>query len=103
MSDHGFCKHPVAFGLLLIGAPQPSGKKKSKGKKQEPDSFSQKYPNIADWVQDGWIEIGRSEYTTSKIRVLDEGGLVWEGGTRTRSIDAMLEEAEQAIIKWNGG
>jgi SWIM zinc finger len=103
MSDYGFCKHAVAFGLFLIDAPQPSGKKKSKGKKQEPDSFSQKYPNIADWVQDGWIEIGRGEYTTSTIRVLDEGGLVWEGGTRTRSIDAMLEEAEQAIIKWNGG
>ena len=103
MSDFGFCKHAVAFGLFLIDALPPSGKKKGNGKKPEPDSFRQKYPNIADWIQDGWIEIGRGEYTTSKIRVLNEGGLAWEGGTRTRSIDTMLQEAEQAIIKWNGG
>ena len=83
--------------------PRGLAKRRARAKKQEPDSFSRKYPNIAYWVQDGWIEIGRGEYTTSKIRVLDEGGLVWEGGTRTRSIDAMLEEAEQAIIKWKEG
>jgi hypothetical protein len=101
MSDYGFCKHAVAFGLFLIDAQRPSGKEKGKSKKQEPDSFSKKYPNIADWVQDGWIEIGRGEYTTSKIRIFDEGGLIWEGGTRTRSVDVMLEDAEQALIKWN--
>ncbi len=102
ISDYGFCKHAVAFALFLIDALPPSTKKPLKTGKREADSFSQKYPNLAKWVQSGWIEIGCSECTTSKIRVLDEGGLVWEGGTRTRSLDAMFKEAEQALIKWDG-
>jgi hypothetical protein len=34
------------------------------------------------------------------IRVLDEGGLIWEGGTRHKSMDAILQEAEDAIADW---
>jgi hypothetical protein len=34
------------------------------------------------------------------IRVLDEGGLVWEGGTRHKSVAGMLEEAEEAVKDW---
>ena len=40
--------------------------------------FEERYPNIAAWVQDGWIEIGHDSNSGSFIRVLDEGGLVWE-------------------------
>jgi len=29
--------------------------------------------------------------------VLDEGGLVWEGGTRHKSLDKILQETEDAI------
>ncbi len=103
MSDYSFCKHAVAFGLFLIDAPPPSDRKNAKSRKSEPDGFAKKYPNIAGWIADGWIEIGRDGYSTSMIRVLNEGGTVWEGGTRHRSIDKMLEEAEHAIIKWDGG
>jgi hypothetical protein len=53
-------------------------------------------------VQDSWIEIGRDGYSTSMIRVCDEGGTVWEGGTRHKSMDKILAEAEQAIAKWMG-
>jgi hypothetical protein len=37
-------------------------------------SFEQQYPHLAPWVQDGWIEIGRTDYDATFIRVLDEGG-----------------------------
>ncbi len=97
MSDHGFCKHAVALGLYLIDAPPPSAQKTVKTRKAEPDTFAEKYPNIAAWIKDGWIEIGRDGHSTSIIRVLDEGGLVWEGGTRHRSVDKILQEAEDAI------
>ena len=100
MSDYGFCKHAVALGLYLIDAPPPTDKKRTKNRKTDPDSFTEKYPNIAGWIKDGWIEIGRNGYSTSIIRVLDEGGLVWEGGTRHKSMDDILQEAENAISDW---
>ena len=100
MSDYGFCKHAVALGLHLINAPPPTAKKTAKAQNAMRDSFAEKYPNIAGWIKDGWIEIGRNGYSTSIIRVLDEGGLVWEGGTRHRSMDKILQEAEDAIADW---
>ena len=100
MSDYGFCKHAVALGLYLIKAPPPTDKKRTKSRTAESDSFTEKYPNIAGWIKDGWIEIGRNGYSTSIIRVLDEGGLVWEGGTRHKSMDKILQEAEDAIAHW---
>ena len=52
-------------------------------------------PHIAEWVQDhGWIEIGQDEHSTSFVRALDIGGLVWEGKTRYGSLD----EAFQYIL-----
>jgi hypothetical protein len=100
MSDYGSCKHAVALGLHLINAPPPAAKKTVTAQNAMRDSFSEKYPNIAGWIKDGWIEIGRNGYSTSIIRVLDEGGLVWEGGTRYRSMDQVLQEAEDAIADW---
>jgi SWIM zinc finger len=100
MSDHGFCKHAVALGLYLIDAPPPLTKRTVKTRKAEPDTFAEKYPNIAAWIKDGWIELGHDGHSTSIIRVLDEGGLVWEGGTRHKSVDKVLQEAEDAIADW---
>ena len=100
MSDYGFCKHAVALGLHLIKAPPPTAKKTAKAQNAPTDSFAGKYPNITGWIRDGWIEIGRNGYSTSIIRVLDAGGLVWEGGTRHRSMDEILQEAEDAIADW---
>ena len=97
MSDHGFCKHAVALGLHLINAPPPATKGTTRARRMVPDDFSGKYPNIAGWIKDGWIEIGRDGHSTSILRVLDEGGLVWEGGTRHKSMDGILQEAEDAI------
>ena len=43
-------------------------------------SFDHLYPNIAWWAQGGgWIELGRDDNSRSMIRVLDIGGMLWEG------------------------
>ena len=60
------------------------------------------YPNLAAWVLDGWLEVGYSDETTSFIRLLDEGGMVWEGANSYPTLDAALEDAEEAAKKWSG-
>ena len=66
------------------------------------ESFEERYPNIATWVQDGWIELGRDDYSRSFVRVLDIGGMVWEGEERYETVDEALAEAEAAIAAWLG-
>ncbi len=58
------------------------------------------YPCLAAWVLDGWLEVGHSDGANSFIRLLDEGGLVWEGKSTYPSLDAALEDAEEAAKKW---
>lgn len=60
-------------------------------------TFDEQYPNIAWWVQDGWIEIGQDEYSRSFIRVLDIGGLVWESKDSYETVAEALAEADKAI------
>ena len=59
--------------------------------------FDERFPNLAAWVQDGWIELGRDDFSHSFIRVLDIGGLVWEGEDEYESVDAALADAEAAL------
>lgn len=59
--------------------------------------FDAQYPNIAQWVQDGWIEMGQDEFSESFIRVLDAGGLVWESESTHKTVAAALAEADVAI------
>ena len=64
-------------------------------------SFEKSYPNIAYWVDAfGWIEIGADEYSSSFIRVLDEGGMVWESEDHYDSLDLALQATETAIGEW---
>lgn len=64
------------------------------------NNFDEQYANIVLWVQDGWIEIGRDDFSRSFIRVLDSGGLVWEGKTSYDTVAAALAEADAAIGRW---
>jgi len=64
-------------------------------------SFEEAYPAIAEWVDGrGWIEIGWTENTPSFIRALDEGGLVWEGKPKYKSLDDALRALENSLKKW---
>ncbi len=62
--------------------------------------FDEQYPTIAWWVQNGRIEIGQDEYGDSFIRVIDEGGTVWESDKIHETVAAALDEAEAAIRRW---
>ena len=59
--------------------------------------IAEQFPNVAGWIRDGWIELGPADWTRSFIRVLDEGGMVWEGRERYDSIEDAFAEAEAAI------
>jgi hypothetical protein len=65
-----------------------------------PDSLEARYPNIAAWVQDGWIEIGRDDYSRSFVRALDIGGMVWEGEAEYSTLYAALRALDAGIAAW---
>ena len=65
-------------------------------------TIEQTYLNVADWVQNGWIEIGYSDDVDSFIRVLDQGGTVWEGDDHYETLDQALAAADAAIAEWRG-
>jgi hypothetical protein len=65
------------------------------------EPFAQAYPHLARWVTtQGWIELGDDGMQPSRVRVLDEGGLIWAGGDARTPIDALLREAETAVARW---
>jgi len=64
------------------------------------NSFDETYPNITYWVRTfGWIEVGQDEYSTSVIRALNEGGLVWEGDDNYPSLDEAMQALEAALAE----
>jgi hypothetical protein len=73
---------------------------KRKRAEPPPDSFEARYPNIASWVQDGWIEIGRDDFSRSFVRALDIGGMVWEGAVEYTSLDEALQALDAGIAAW---
>ena len=79
---------------------QPDQKEEEGLPSTSPDSLllEQTYPHIAAWVDGGgWIELGQNEYSRSFIRILDIGGMFWEGTTRYRSLDSLFYDAETAL------
>ena len=64
------------------------------------DPFAGLYPNIAAWVLDGWIEMGRDDCNRSFVRALDIGGMIWEGEHAYESVDAALRALDEGIAKW---
>ena len=63
--------------------------------------FDDLYPNIAWWVDGrGWIKLGQDDYSRSMIRVLDIGGMLWEGKDTYQTIAEAMDEAEAFIGRW---
>lgn len=65
-----------------------------------PGPVTAAYPHIASWVRDGYVEIGRTDWTPSFVRALDEGGMIWEGAPRYRSLEAALQALDDGIAMW---
>ena len=67
-------------------------------------TLAKAYPNVAYWITGrGRIELGVEYYSESIIRVIDEGGLVWEGQEHYDTLEEALAEADAAIGKWLQG
>ena len=63
-------------------------------------SFSALYPNIAHWIDSlGWLEIGQDEYSRSLVRMLNEGGMVWESKASHETIDEALQALETELVE----
>ena len=57
-------------------------------------------PNITQWVESyGWLEIGQDDSSSSFIKILDAGGLVWESSKKYSSLEAALRELEAQLGK----
>jgi hypothetical protein len=64
-------------------------------------SFEKSYPNVTRWVtSQGWIELGQDEYSSSLVRALDEGGMVWEGTANYGTLDEALDALEAGLAEW---
>ena len=64
-------------------------------------SFDKSYPNITRWVTwQGWIELGEGHYSSSLVRALDEGGMVWEGSANYGTLDEAFDALETALEEW---
>ena len=72
----------------------------TQGKKQEKDPFAELYPNIAEWVLDGWVEIGSDEFSSSMVRALDIGGMIWEGESSYPSLHEALKDLDAGIEEY---
>ena len=63
--------------------------------------FEEVCPNIARWVTTyGWIEIGQDDYSSSFVRVLDEGDIVWEGSDDYETLDEAMQALEAGLAEW---
>jgi hypothetical protein len=61
-------------------------------------SIEATFPNITRWVKEfGDVQIGYDRLTDTFIRAVDEGGMVWGGGSRFGTIDEALDQLERAI------
>ncbi len=59
--------------------------------------FSKEYPYVSSWISTtGWIEIGQDEYSSSMLRIINEGGIVWED-TESNTIEESLKRAEKYL------
>jgi hypothetical protein len=76
------------------------GRHQAKHPQSAADSFEARYPHIASWVRDGWIEMGRDDCGRSFVRALDIGGLAWEGDGPYASIDEALCALDAGIATW---
>ena len=59
--------------------------------------FEKQYPYVSAWIySSGWMEFGQDDYSDSLIRILDEGGLLWEDET-SKTLDQALKRAEEYL------
>jgi hypothetical protein len=64
--------------------------------------FEECYSDLARWIMGGgWVELGKTDNTSSMARALDAGGMLWEGKERYRNMDDLLRDLNEGIARWN--
>ncbi len=51
-------------------------------------------------MADGWLELGFDYGSGAFIRLIDHGGMIWQGKAEYPTVDAALAEAEEAAKAW---
>ena len=65
------------------------------------ESFEQTYPYLTKWVKArGWIEIGVIDGFSNFVLALDEGGMIWEGKKKYKTIDEAFRALEKSLSAW---
>jgi hypothetical protein len=68
------------------------------GEGPEPPSLGQVYPTIARWASGyGWVVFGINAVDRPFVRALDEGGMVWEGEEKYKTLGEALQAMETAL------
>jgi hypothetical protein len=63
-------------------------------------TFEETFPTVTKWIKYyGWIEFGQTDCSRSMVRVLDEGGLIWESTKSYKSVDELLCDLEKRLGK----
>jgi len=89
----------IRISLPVEQLPQ-LGNKGADSTPSAPPSFETSYPMITSWVTTrGSIEIGQDDNSRSMVRVLDEGGMAWEGKTAYMTLDALFADLEANLSK----
>ena len=66
-------------------------------------TFEQAYPLITEWVTtQGWVEIGQIDGMSTFIIALDEGGAVWEGKKKYKTLNEAFQDLEKGLTEWLG-
>ena len=97
--------HPLASASASASAKPLRKRRRSRSARSSTASsqataFSEAYPAIATWVQNGWVEIGSSDGTGVCVRALGVGGQVWAGKTEYSSLEAALADLDAGISDW---
>jgi len=60
-----------------------------------------RFPNASAWALGaGWIEIGQDYRGRPYARALDEGGQIWEGKRKYRTLEEALKALDEGIAGW---
>ena len=59
--------------------------------------FEKKYPYLATWIhKEGRLELGSDYYSSSILRIINEGGMIWEDNDSVE-ITKALERGEKYL------
>lgn len=65
------------------------------------ETLDKRYPHLSRFLAiQGWIEIGADECSTSFVRALDPGGMVYEGQENYATLDDALADLDQGLKEY---